>query len=129
MSLEITQKLWKEKIKSFERRAYNIIFQSQNSKRSKFLKVRDLQKKRICVQVFNCLSGNICENFANYFDVMVNNTRNKNKLIRLPRVRLQCSKKSFRFTGAKIYNELPIKIRDASTLNDFNKIYNQLFNI
>ena len=44
------------------------------------------------------------------------------------RIRLQCSKKSFRFAGDKIYNELPIKIRDASTLNDFNKIYHQLFN-
>ena len=62
------------KIKSFERRAHSIIFQSQNSKRSKFLKVRDPQKKQICVQVFNCLSGKACENCVNYFDVMVNNT-------------------------------------------------------
>ena len=25
-------------------------------------------------------------------------------------------------------NELPLNIRDASTLNDFNKIYNHIFN-
>ena len=39
-----------------------------------------------------------------YFEVMENNTRNNGKLIRLPRVRLECAEKCFHFTGAKIYN-------------------------
>ena len=60
---------------------------------------------------------------------MENNTRNNDKLIRLPRVRLKFSKKSFRFTCAKIYNELPFKVRNASTLKDFNNVYNKMFNL
>ena len=64
------------------------------------------------------MSGNVCENFVDYFEVMENNTRNNGKR----------SKKSFHFTDAKIYNELPIKVRNAVTLKDFNDLHNKLFN-
>ena len=117
------------KIINFERKAYDIIFQSQQTKRSKLIKIRELQRKRICVQVFKCMSGSACENFNDYFEVMTNNTRNKNNLIRLPKIKLQSTKKSFRFTGAKIFNELPLDIREAETLNVFNQKYNKIFNV
>ena len=39
-------------------------------------------------------------------------TRNNNKLLKLPKVKLEFGKKSLRFQGAKIFNSLPIAIRD-----------------
>ena len=51
------------KIRSFEQRAYNIVFLTQNTNSLKIPRIRDLQKKRLCVQVFNCMSGSVCENF------------------------------------------------------------------
>ena len=63
----------------------------------------------------------LCENFENYFDIIDSKhvTRNYKSLIRLPKVRLECAKKSFYFTGAKTFNDLPIDIRKVETLNDF----------
>ena len=76
-----------------------------------------------------CINGNVCNNFTNYFDVMTNNTRNCNKLIRVPFIKLECRKKSFRFAGATEFNKLPIKIRNASTLNEFTLLFNKNFKI
>ena len=67
--------------------------------------------------------GNVWENFVDYFEVMENNTRNNGKLKRLPWVRLECSKKGFHFTDTKIYDKLPIKFRNATTLNNFKIVY------
>jgi hypothetical protein len=104
-----------KKIVSFEKRADAIIFRNPHIHNKKKLSIRNLQKRRVCVQVFNCINGNVCVNLKNYFEVMSNNTRNANKLIRLPRMRLESSKKSFKFTGAKEYNKLPIKVRNATS--------------
>ncbi len=38
-------------------------------------------------------------------------TRNKAILVKLPKVKLEFIRQSFRFAGTKIYNELPIEIR------------------
>ena len=39
----------------------------------------------------------------------------------VPKIKTEYARKSFRFMGAKIYNELPIEIRKTESLNDFNK--------
>ena len=62
-----------KKIESFEKRASYIIF---GKSKNKVDSIRKLQKRRICVQVFNCVNDNVCDNLKNYFDVMSNNTRN-----------------------------------------------------
>ena len=40
------------KIRSFERRAYNIVFPTQNTNSLKIPRIRDLQKERLCLQVY-----------------------------------------------------------------------------
>jgi len=60
---------------------------------------------------------------------MSNNTRNANKLLRLPKTKLEAAKKSFKFAGAKEYNKLPIKVRGATTVKEFIVLYNKVFNI
>ena len=44
---------------------------------------------------------------------MANNTRNNNRLIRLPKIRLESSKRSFFYFGAKCFNELPLSVRNT----------------
>ena len=80
----------------------------------------------MCVQVFKCMNGEICENFNGYFDVLYNKTRNSGKLLRLPRVKLESTKKTFRFTGAKFYNELPIDVRSATSTKEFKILFDRV---
>jgi hypothetical protein len=75
------------------------------------------------------MKKDLCENFENYFNSIDSNyvTRNNKSLIRLPKVCLECAKKSFYFTGAKTLNDLPTDIRKAETLNYFKvKLHNFL---
>ena len=52
-------------------------------------------------------------NFENYFDIIQHNinTRNNSTLIRLPRVKLQSTKRAFFFQGGLEFNKLPVNIR------------------
>lgn len=57
-----------------------------------------------------CLDGNVCDKFKGYFTINQHgiNTCNKDLLLQLPRVKLEFGRKSFKFQGAKCYNELPL---------------------
>ncbi len=69
--------------------------------------------------------------FDKYFEIIDGKygTRNNKMSIRLPKVRLESAKNGFYFLGGKIYNELPLDIRKAETLNDFNVRLQALLNI
>ena len=75
---------FERRIKSFERRALFIIYQNRNSPEVKKVSIRRLQKRRLCTQVYNCINGKVCNNLKKYFDVMSNNTRNSQRILRLP---------------------------------------------
>ena len=45
----------------------------------------------------------------------------KQCLDELPSIRLEFGKKSFRFQGAKIYNDLPLEIRESPNAADFRR--------
>ena len=113
-------KTFKRKIISFEERARNIIFQGNNPAKQ-IPTIEHLMRKRLCQHVFKCITGDVCENLNNYFDIMTNKTRNKDTLLRLPKIKLESSKKSFRFYGAKCFNELPADVRRAQSMEDFLK--------
>ena len=51
-----------------------------------------------------------CECFDGYFTLMNNNTRNNEVLLRLPKVKLETGKNTFRFMGAKLFNDLPVDL-------------------
>ena len=122
----ISNKTHNEKIKRFEKRAKEIIY-GPNIPRKNTTTIELLGRKRLCLQVFNCLSGNVCENFKSYFELTNNETRNKNKLIRLPVIKLECARKSFYFNGAKQYNDLPLIIRTAETKENFITLLDKKF--
>ena len=94
----------------------------------KILKVKDIFKSKILHFVFNCLT-NQYTNFSNWFhylqDVHNRNTRsNVNKNLYIPHIRtVRYGEKSIKVTGAKIWNELPLHIKDAKSYYSFKNEY------
>ena len=83
--------------------------------------MENLQKRRIATYVPQCLTNNVCKNFENYFEVIESkiNTRNNGRLIRLPKVKLEVTPKSFFFQGGYEYNTLPREIRSEKNHKNF----------
>ena len=61
--------------------------------------------------------------FRDYFETMENNSDNSNCIIRLPAAKLEVHRKSFKFSGGKIFNSLLHKWWAATSLYDFLKIF------
>ena len=71
-----------------------------------------------------------CDIFRGYFDVQEHKTKTRNNqcLLKLPKIKTEYTRKSFRFMGAKIYNDLPIDIRKTESFNDeFIKLLKKRF--
>ena len=106
-----------KKLFTIENRATRIIFYEENS--TKLTSIEKEIKKRLCIQVYDCINNNTCDSFSNYFEIMENNTRNKGTIIRLPKAKLEVYKKSFQFYGAKVFNSLSFHCRSARTKAEF----------
>ena len=48
-------------------------------------------------------------------------------LVKLPKIRTEYARKSFRFMGAKIYNELPVNIRKTESFKTYEQYLKQHF--
>ena len=96
------------KLSSLERRAKDIIGGNR-----KVCSIETRKKTRISKMVKRCINGDVCSNFKDYFVINSHelNTRNKNNLLKLPKVKLEFGRKSFKFQGAKVFNELPLSLR------------------
>ena len=115
---------------SIENRANTIINGSTNY--NQILRVPStisVIKKNACCIVRKCINNTICDNFTKYFELFEHdvNTRNNCKMIRLPKVKLEFARKSFYYSGAKIYNELPLIIRTSESYIDFKKLLKEHF--
>ena len=93
--------------------------------------MKNFQKRHIARYVHQCLTNNVCKNFKNCFEVIESkiNTRNRGTLIRLPKVKLEVTRKSFFFERGYEYNTLPREIRSEKNHKNFKakirKFYNQ----
>ena len=107
------------KIKSIERRAHSII-----SSDKPLPCIYDQIKKEACKTVRKCLDGDCCNTFKHYFKIRSGSiqTRNNGFMVELPKVKLSFAKNSFYYTGAKIYNDLPLNIRKTSCEKEFLKL-------
>ena len=104
----------KNRLKSLERRATVIVGKEVQS-------VINVINREACSLVRKCLEKNVCSNYLNYFTINKHsrNTRNSGILLKLPRVKLEIGRSSFMFAGAKLYNDLPIEIRNLEDSNVF----------
>ena len=73
--------------------------------------------------------GEVGDSFENYFGFLNTtvNTRNKNMLLRLPKLNLEYGCRSTKYLGAKIFNDLPIEVRRHCEEKNFNSILKNHF--
>ena len=100
-----------DNIEKLHRRAARLILRHHSSDDAlKFLAyetMEDRRKKHVYNLVHKCISGKVPQFFKNYFifnqDVTRRQTR-QSSLLHLPRVRTETAKKSFYYSGARIFN-------------------------
>ncbi len=54
-------------------------------------------------------------------------TRGKGYLPVLPKVKLELGRQSFNYSGAKMFNQLPLSVRKATTTSAFDKLLEEFF--
>ena len=113
-----TSMTYKHKVNSLEIRAHEILLRNQPSNK-RLPSIEHPMNRKLCLDVFKCINGNSCDNFNDYFEIMNNKTQNNEILIRLPKVRLKSSKKSFFSYGAKCFNDLSPQVRAAQNSKEF----------
>jgi hypothetical protein len=114
----------KKRLESFHYRALNLINTSEN-----IPSPINLNKILSLTLVHQCLNGDVCSNFKNYFGIAKHSkcTRNAGCLLMLPRLKLEYMRNSFCYMGAKLFNELPRNIRIIVDTNDFKRALHQHF--
>ena len=71
--------------------------------------------------VQKCIDKDIWDIFKDYFTIQDygKEARNANKSLKMPKIRTEYAHKSFCYTGGKIYNELPLKIRKIANTTEY----------
>jgi hypothetical protein len=107
-----------ERSNALHERARRII--SNNAARN-LRSPESINKTKALTIVRKCIEGSIVENFGNYFETInhTKNTRNQGITLKLPRLRLEYSRGSFFYMGAKLYNELPRETRSLTSFKRF----------
>eukprot|EP00112_Aurelia_sp_Birch-Aquarium-sp1_P011656 Seg245.6 transcript_id=Seg245.6/GoldUCD/mRNA.D3Y31 product="hypothetical protein" protein_id=Seg245.6/GoldUCD/D3Y31 len=113
-----------QKTQSIEKRGKNAIASTvKKNMETRIPSVSSLIKRRACSIVFDYLNNNICELFQNYFEKTDHKyaTRNNQKLVKLPKVKLETGLKGFYFLAAKTFNVLPPEVRSVRYKKVFRK--------
>ena len=102
-------------------------FENQIKRISKIDYVPSITKmcdKKSCITVFKSLNG-AYPDYIDYFERISHNigTRNNGLLLRVPRVKIEGTKKAFFYNGTILFNKLPIEVRCE---NDFMSFYKKL---
>ena len=90
----------------------------------KKINLMDIQKQSICSFMQKVALGEVDDPFENYFKFLNTtvNTRNKNILLRLTKLKLEYGRRSTKYLGAKIFNDLPTEVRKHCKEKNFNSI-------
>ena len=124
----ILSKAQEDRLLAFHKRALEIITLKSNNGldiKPPFI----INQIRTCQLVRQCIDGNICSNFKNYFEMQTYDkaTRNRGYQLKVPKIRLEYSRGSFYFIGAKLYNSLPLNIHKTECYSSFNKLLTEYF--
>ena len=81
------------------------------------------KKIRACKLVRKCIDEDICDVFKDHFTIQNHGkgTRNAENSLKMTKIRTEYARKSFYYTGAKTYNELPLKIRKITNATEYEK--------
>ena len=125
------EKTNRDHLDKLQRRAVSIIegrkIHAQHHEINRTLSWPSLESRRkyqICLQIFKCLNGlapaYLLHDFHYSRDFHAYNTRNKD-LLRLPLAKTTNCQTSFRYNGAKAWNDLPYNLRIENSLSKFKK--------
>ena len=81
-------------------------------------------KKKLCLFVHRCLYNNdIPESFEGYFEFKntTMNTRNNGSMLKIPPIKLECARASFKYQGISLFNSLDKKLRMEQNFRTFKK--------
>ena len=107
------------KFERLQRRAIKIIYnQPKICKECGLMTIQNQKKFKASMIIFKCLQGTSIPNFASYIDKVDHTyyTRGNSSTLRLPKIRTEAARKSFKFQGPSCYNEVPINIRKLNSL-------------
>ena len=98
------------RILSFERRVKEIIGYKQRQKKQ--VNLVNIRKQRICSFVNKVVMGKVGDPLKNYFEFLNTTVNIRNKIILLPllKLKLEYGRRSTKYLGAKIFNDLPIEV-------------------
>ena len=115
------------RILSFERRAKEIIGYKQRQKKQ--VNLVNIRKQRISSFVLKVVMGKVGDPLKNYFEFLNTTVNTRNKIILLPllKLKLEYGRRSKKYLGAKIFNDLPIEVRKHCKEKNFNRILKYLF--
>ena len=122
-NLNITE-TQKKRLESLDKRAEKITNCGIKRNNIKIESSFQVTRRYACCFVKKCLLNHHAnEIFDSYFRAVDHsmNTRNNNKLVKLPRVKLETARSGFYYMGARLYNTLPIEIRSIKTFSSFKK--------
>ena len=93
------------------------------------MSIESNKKYKACLLVFKCLKRTSIEVVSTCLEPLNHNqyTRNNKYAARIPRVRTEAGKKAFWFQGPKLYNELPISLRQLDSFITFKHSLKQFY--
>ena len=82
--------------------------------------------------MFKCIHGLAPTHMVNEIEMVCDrhhhNTRSADSLnVVIPKPRLECFKRSFRFSGANVWNSLPQNLQNMQSVNSFKHMYKELY--
>ncbi len=95
---------------------------------------QSLEQRRdyyLATQMYKCVHGFapklLCDLIVMASDVNVRNTRNTDSLnVYIPKANIECYRKSFKYAGGKIWNDLSNNIQNAPSVEAFKYAYMKL---
>ena len=97
----------------------------------KKLSWQSLEQRRdyfLATLMFKCIHGNAPDRLCNEIEMVFDRhgviTPNANSLkVTVPKPNLECFKRSFKYSGAQVWNSLPDNLHNASSVNNFKLLY------
>ena len=98
------------------------------------LSIDNLYRYHTAIQVYKCLSGMSPNYLCSMFQICGENhnygLRNVGTDVRPPLPHLEITKRSFRYSGAYVWNTIPVEIRQCTSIGTFKLHLKQhLFNL
>lgn len=94
----------------------------------KWMKIHERIIYQKAIQMYKCMN-NMCPDYLTSSFKLTNSVHNlnlrstENNMLYIPKPRTELYRKSFAYSGSKIWNSLPNNVKKSKTLNEFKQLY------